>query len=136
MQTVTVPHNYQPPHSPRTPRHYRRRYQIPSSDPVEELDDPTLFPRVAEWLQELDQGPRGADGHNFTQHGARLEQNMFMRIFQLETLMEEKLVAVCESMAPGTATLIMQYARKDCSRIRKNEAQRLREARLQPKRYL
>ena len=53
---------------------------------------------------------------------------MFMHIFQLETLMEEKLVAVCKSMAPGMATLIMQYAHKDCTRIHKNETQQLWEA--------
>jgi hypothetical protein len=107
-----------------------------SSDPVEELDDPTLFPQVAAWLQELDQSLRSADGHNFAQYGEQLEQSMFMRIFQLESLTEEKLGTFCESMAPGMATLIMQYARKDCSRIRKKEAQQLQEARLLPKRYL
>jgi hypothetical protein len=107
-----------------------------SSDPVEELDDPTLFPQVAAWLQELDQSLHGADRHNFTQYGEQLEQNMFMHIFQLESLTEEKLRTFCKSMAPGMATLIMQYACKDCSRIHKKKAQRLWEARLLPKHYL
>jgi hypothetical protein len=108
---------------------------MPSSDPPE-LDDLTLFPRVAAWLHELDGGPRGTDGHNFAQYGEPLEQKMFKRIFQLESLTEDKLVAICDSMALGTATLILRYARHECGKIRKAEAKRLREARLQPKHYL
>jgi hypothetical protein len=109
---------------------------MPSSDLVEQLDDPTLFPCVAAWLQGLNGGPRGADGHNFTQYGEPLEQKMFVHIFQLASLTEDKLMAICSSMAPGTATLILQYASKDCRKICKKEAQQLREARFQPKRYL
>jgi len=113
-------------HQQLTPTPYQRRhhYDIPSSDPVE-LEDPTLFPQIAAWLQELDAGPRGADGHNFAQYGEPLEQKMFKRIFQLETLTEDKLIAACDSMPPGTATLILQYACKDSARIRKTEAKRL-----------
>ena len=61
---------------------------------------------------------------------------MFKRIFQLETLMEDKLIAACDAMLPGTATLILQYACKDSARIRKTEVKRLQEARLQPKHYV
>jgi hypothetical protein len=125
-----------PPYSPSVSHHYQRHLEIPSSDAIDELDDPTLFPRVASWLQELDEGPRGADQHNFAQYTDALEKNMLMRVFQLEDLTEEKLLTVCASMVTGTAALVLQYARKDCGKIRKVEARRLRDARLQPKRYL
>ena len=119
-----------------TPYQHRRWLEMASSDLAEQLDDPTLFPRVIAWLQELDSGPRGADGHNFAQYGELLEQKMFKRVFQLESLTDDKLMTVCDTMAPGTATLILQYACKDCGKIRKKEIQRFREARLQPKWYL
>ena len=122
--------------SPYTPPDRYRHRKMPSSDPVDDLDDPTIFPRTTAWLQELDGGPRGADGHNFTQYAEQLERNMFTCMFQLETLTEEKLLSICTSMVAGTASLILQYARKDCVKIRKKEAQRQREARLLPKQYI
>jgi len=64
----------------------QRRFNIPSSDPIEELEDPTLFPRIGSWLQELDDGIRGSDNHNFAQYTAALDDNRFTRIFQLEDL--------------------------------------------------
>ena len=65
-----------------------------------ELEDLMLFPQIAAWLQELNAGPHGADGHNFAQYGEPLEQKMFKHIFQLETLTEDKLIAACNSMPP------------------------------------
>lgn len=38
----------------------------PSSPLTEDIEDITLFPRISEWLCELDEGTRGADGHNFS----------------------------------------------------------------------
>ena len=114
----------------------RRRFDIPSSDPIEELEDPTLFPRIGTWLQELDNGVRGLDNHNFAQYAITLNDNKFMRIFQLEDLTDDKLIALCPGMPAGTATLIIAYAKKDSQSIRRKETRRLREVKMQPKRYL
>jgi len=112
------------------------RSNMPSSDPIDELDDPTLFPRVVTWLHDLDNGPRGMDGHNFSQCAVALETNMFTRILQLEMMSNQELQALCPSMPAGTTSLLLQYARRDCNNIRKKESRRQREVRLQPKRYV
>jgi hypothetical protein len=75
------------------------------------------------WLQDLDSGPHSADGHNFAQYVELLEQKMFKCIFQLESLTDDTLVTICNTMAPGTASLILQYAHKDCGKICKKETQ-------------
>jgi len=59
-----------------------------------------------------------------------------MRIFQLEDLMNDKLIALCPGMPVGTATLIIGYAKKDSHSIRRKETCQLREVKMQPKRYL
>jgi hypothetical protein len=81
-----------------------------SSDPIEELEDPTLFPHIGTWLEELNNGVRGSDGHHFAQYGAALDNNKFTRIFQLEDLTE--LIALCPGMPAGTATLIIGMQRR------------------------
>lgn len=116
-------------------RYPQRHFDIPSSDPIEELEDPTLFPRIGAWLQELDAGVRGSDGHNFSQYADSFEGNKFTRIFQLEELSDDKLVSLCPGMPVGTATLIIAYAKKDVGAIRKKETRRLREMKMHPKRY-
>jgi hypothetical protein len=113
-----------------------RYQQMHDTDPSSDIDDPTSFPHTNNWLHELDAGNRGIDGHNFTQYANILTENMFMRISQLENMPKEDLLRLCPSMPAGTAPLVLGYARKDCGVIRKNEMQRLRQARLEPKRYL
>ena len=39
---------------------------MPSSPSTEDIEDVTLFPRISGWFRELDDGPRGVDGHNFS----------------------------------------------------------------------
>jgi hypothetical protein len=129
-----VSHHSRAYNSPGTPWHYWCQNE-PSSDTLDELDDPTLFPHVTAWLQELDEGPCGINKHNFSQYAKAMEKNMFTQVFQLEALTEQKLLTICDSMVAGTASLVLQYARKDCKKIRKAEARRLQEARLQPRRY-
>jgi hypothetical protein len=136
---IHYPYIPQPYHIPQTGHsspYSRRRFDIPSSDPIEELEDPTLFPRIGTWLKELDNGVRGSDGHHFVQYAAALDDNKFTRIFQLEDLTDDKLIALCPGMPAGTATLIIGYAKKDVGVIRKKEARRLREVKMQPKRYI
>ena len=108
---------------------------MPSSDPINELDDPTLFPWVTSWLLDLDNGPRGADGHNFSQCALTLETNMFTRILQLEAMSNQELRALCPSIPAGTASLLLQYARGECNSIQKKESRRQHEARLEPRCY-
>lgn len=92
---------------------------IPSSDPPEEVEDVTLFPRVSQWLVSLDGGPRGADDHNFSQFVALFEQLKYTRICDIaDNLAADVLLTRCEDMAEGTAQRIISYAKADTKRIR------------------
>jgi hypothetical protein len=110
-------------------------HETASSGSAEDIDDPTLFPRVTEWLHNLDCGPHGADGHKCHQYGAILEGNMFVHISHLENLTKDELIAICTGMPLGTASLIQECARKECNRIRMKEQKRYHQAQLEPKRY-
>ncbi|KAE9383866.1 hypothetical protein BT96DRAFT_982422 [Gymnopus androsaceus JB14] len=54
-----------PPSSPFRPHCYSRCNELPSSDPIEPMEDVTLFPPLQQWLIDLDNGVQGHDGHNF-----------------------------------------------------------------------
>jgi hypothetical protein len=106
----------------------------PGSELIEDVDeDLTLFPPIATWLQGLDDDAR-RDGHNFAQYAATLEAQMFMRVLHVEKLSKEELTTIC-NMPIGTASMICEYARKDCNNIRKAAVDNLWASRLQPKRY-
>jgi hypothetical protein len=113
---------------PITPRRHGYSGDIPTSDGLDNFDDPDLYPRIVDWLQELDHGPRGADGHNFGQHALPLQTNMYLRVSQLEKLTKTDLLAMCSTMLPGTADLILDYARKECGAIRRREMKRRQDA--------
>jgi hypothetical protein len=99
---------------------------MPSSDPPEELEDVTIFPRLAQWLADLDAGPRGADGHNFAQFAIIFESEKYFRICDIadSAASVEILMAMCIGMARGTASKILAYAQKDVDVIRKKEGKR------------
>ena len=59
-----------------------RDHDIPSSDPFPE-EVPTIYPRIDEWLGELDSGERGADEQGWAQYAAPLNKNGYTRIIQL-----------------------------------------------------
>jgi hypothetical protein len=125
--------------SPETIRRYGymqspTMHDLSHSNPMD-LNDPSIYPQLTSWLQELDDGPCGADAHNFTQYAAVLDQNGYKHIFQLEKLTKEDFIAIYPEIRPGTASLILEYACKDCEKIRRNEAKRLHEVRHQPLRY-
>ncbi|KAJ7749360.1 hypothetical protein B0H14DRAFT_3513627 [Mycena olivaceomarginata] len=89
----------------------KSRYDnIPSSDPIEDVEDVTLFPRITPWLQELDNGPRGHDGHNFSQFAAEFEREKYMCVIDLMDLNAGRLTALAPKMAHGTASKLLSYA--------------------------
>jgi hypothetical protein len=98
--------------SPATLHRILQPHETPSSGSAEDIDDPTLFPCVTEWLHKLECRPHGADGHKFHQYGTILEENMFIRISHLENLTKDELIAICASIPMGTASLIQECACK------------------------
>lgn len=148
---------YAPPHHPYTPtphpgyRNYgaasshgpfrQPRYDefdhIPSSDPIDDPEDITLFPRLSNWLQELDQGPRGGDDHKYAKFAPDFEWLKFKRIVDIctPTIDTAFVTSICTDMAPGTVSNILTYARADVEKIQRKEKKRLCEARYAPTRY-
>ena len=103
------------------------------------LDDPTLFPHVEGWLESLQNGPRGADGDNFTQYDAALIAHGYKRIFHLarDNFTIEELQRVCgNDMTEGLAHSLLEYAKHDTAKIVKEESDRQRRQRVEPRRYL
>jgi hypothetical protein len=85
--------------------------------------DPTAFPLIREWLQELDAGPRGADGHNFQQYANDFKENRIYRISEIAdatSFTRAELLQICPSMKFGTANNLLTYAREDVRAIRRN----------------
>ncbi|KAJ6594687.1 hypothetical protein B0H19DRAFT_1247341 [Mycena capillaripes] len=105
----------------------RARYEdIPSSDPVEDVEDVTLFPRIMTWLQGLDDGPRGRDGHDFSQFAPEFERQKYMRVVDLIDLNISHLTTLMPDMAHGTASKLLSYAVQDVEKIRRKEKKRAR----------
>ena len=105
----------------------KARYEeMPSSDPVDEVEDVTLFPRIKNWLQSLDDGMRGHDGHTFAQFAADFEREKYIRIVDLVDMRIGDLKHLVPEMAQGTATKLLAYAAKDVGSIRRKEKKRQR----------
>lgn len=92
----------------------------PSSDPFVPEEVPTIYPRINEWLTELDSGERGADEQGWAQYAAPLNKNGYMRIIQLLDD-EAKDLAEMTSMPVGMAKLLIKYAKADSDKITKRE---------------
>lgn len=114
------------PHFPSSSSH-KYYPDIPSS-PNEIEEDVEAFPRLLQWLQDLDNGMRGADGHNFTQFHAVLDSEKYFRVCDLadSTVTVESLMSLCSGMAHGTASKLLANARRDTAAIRKRESKRNR----------
>lgn len=106
---------------------YPRHNEMPSSDPVESMEDVTLFPRLEEWLTDLDNGVQGHDGHNFALFAPDFLREKYIRISDLEGLTVSDILEICNGMARGTAKKIIDNAARDCKAIRKKEKRRVRE---------
>jgi hypothetical protein len=117
---------------PYYPQGFGAPEQLPAKsneDPA--VDGPTLFPFISDWLPGLDQGPRGADGHDFAQYVQYFSDNKIQRIFEIAdpTLFSrDDILAICPGVKIGTANLLLKYAREDVETIRNEEQRRLREA--------
>ncbi|CAA7260825.1 unnamed protein product [Cyclocybe aegerita] len=110
---------------------------FPSSDPPEVVEDITLFPRIANWLQRLDDGPLGGDGHNFSQFAPFFEAEMYVRISDIaDNLTTESLRVTCPTMAHGTTSHIISRAKADTKAIWREEVRRLRENAHRPQHYI
>lgn len=123
------PWQYPPYQTPpaTTPVNRGRRDEMASSDPPEVVEDSRLFPRIENWLHELDNGPRGVDDHNFAHFIPEFQREKYMRVVDLESLKIHDLKALIPEMAHGTAAKILTYATTDISTIRKRERKRVRE---------
>jgi hypothetical protein len=111
--------------SPRYRQSYHRDDHLPSSDPPEQIEDVSQFPLITDWLHSLDNGSRGADGHNFSQFISFFERHKYIRICDIaDNLSASALSSKCEGIADGTAQNIVSYAKVDTKNIRRREAKR------------
>ena len=102
---------------------------------VTELDDPMLYPRILNWLNDHDNGPRGSDGANLSRFTEVLVKNGFERIHQLcSAITAAELTTVCSNMSLGQAVTILSLARSDTEKLRKKEIERAKRHPA-PKRY-
>jgi hypothetical protein len=81
---------------------------------------PTVYPRIDEWLTELDSGERGADKQGWAQYAEPLNKNGYTRIIQL---LDDKAKDLAEmtGMPVGMAKLVIKYAKIDADKITKRE---------------
>ncbi|KAF8181340.1 hypothetical protein K438DRAFT_1973409 [Mycena galopus ATCC 62051] len=106
--------------TPQAPNAANRYVDMPSSPPAE-IEDCRLFPRMGTWLQELDDGARGADEHNFAQYAPDFQCQKYVHIVDLEELRIEDVTRLIPEIPHGTATKILTYAKADIGRLRKAE---------------
>ncbi|KAJ7195456.1 hypothetical protein GGX14DRAFT_575515 [Mycena pura] len=104
----------------------KRRYEDVLSSPPEVVEDDRLFPRIGVWLQELDDGPRGIDEHNFAQFGVDFDRERYVRVVDLERLKVDELKRLIPEIAHGTASKLLAYAAADIGAIRKQARKRSR----------
>lgn len=95
-------------------------HDIPSSDPFVPEEVPTIYPRIDEWLTELDSGERGVDQQGWAQYAVPLSTNGYTRIIQLVDDGPKDL-AEMTGMPIGIAKLLIKYAKADSDRITKRE---------------
>lgn len=83
-----------------------------------------MYPKIEDWLLDLDTSERGEDGHGFRKFGQVLRENGYTRVIQLADEGQGGVTALrtmCAEMPIGTAKLLMKYAMKDCKEIRRVE---------------
>ncbi|KAJ7883652.1 hypothetical protein B0H14DRAFT_2564728 [Mycena olivaceomarginata] len=122
------PHAYYPPAPAAHPVPAAQNPPKPSNpDDLDDDESPTLFPKIDDWLLDLDTSERGEDGHGFSKFGAMLRNEGFARVVQILDLGaegEKELMKICEGMTIGVARLVIKYTKVDCRKICKQEAER------------
>jgi hypothetical protein len=94
---------------------------LPSSE-QDTYEDPTLFPKVDEWLTALDKSVLAVDGHEFSKHAAYLTSQGYTCLSQIaEMSSPRELVQLCPDLVEGTARMILKQACKEVDKIRKRE---------------
>ncbi|KAL0960352.1 hypothetical protein HGRIS_011976 [Hohenbuehelia grisea] len=114
------------------PQRKRKYYEhdIPSSDSIDEdIEDSELYPRVEDWLAELDDGPRGKDGHNFASYTAGFIAKKYFRVIDISEMTAQDIVRTCAGIEDGTVSKLIKYARQDVDKIKKRAKKRGREER-------
>lgn len=96
------------------------------------IEDPTVYPRIGPWLQDLDHGPRGADNRNFQQFAPFFEQEGYCQIIELQKETAETLRGFCPGMNRGTAIALLSYAEADIQSAQRD----LRREQKRARRYL
>jgi len=110
--------------------------KTPSSPLTEDIEDITLFPRISEWLHELDEGTRGADGHNFSEWVLYFAEWKYIRICDIADGMSSSELSKGSGMAEGTAKQLVSYAEANTQLIRKKEKKRAQAQKALPRRYI
>lgn len=100
---------------PHRPSYYR-------SDPSPTFypDDPSNFPRLMQWLEDVDQDTdRGQWQDDFSQFTARFEMERFTTLLDLEGLTAEYLVSIT-GISHDSAKRLIRFATEDIQAIRDN----------------
>ncbi|KAJ7210315.1 hypothetical protein B0H12DRAFT_1157557 [Mycena haematopus] len=92
---------------------------------VETYDDPTIYPKISEWLLELDTGPRGEDSDHFLQYADTFTSHGFKRIVELQDKTEDALRLICPGMSMGVSGKLVKYVQVDCRKARKRHEEML-----------
>jgi hypothetical protein len=91
-------------------------HQLPPNQTI----GPIRYPNIEEWFQSLDEhNIRGQDGIRFSQYGAVLKAEGFIRLSQLTLeFLSLKDLQELLGIGKGTAVLLMQYAQEDINAIK------------------
>ena len=106
----------------------------PSSPSAEDVEDVTLFPRISQWLHDLDNGPYG-DGHNFSAWVEYFAEQKYMRICDIADGMSSLELSKSSGMAEGTAKCLVSYTEADTWAICKREKRHAQVEKVQPRHY-
>jgi len=103
-----------------------------ASSEADELEAPSSYEPITEWLQKLQDDTYGKDGHLFTVYGPDLRARGYMRVHQIAELTVEELSQVCIGIAEGTLRVILKEAKRHVEKVQrriKKEQQQRRYAR-------
>jgi hypothetical protein len=110
---------------------------MPSSDPPsEDIKDVALFLRISGWLHDLDSGPRGVDGHDFSAWADYFLERKYIRICDIADGLTPAELSKSSRMAEGTAKHLISYSEADTQTIQKREKKRIQVEKTHPHCYV